>query len=309
MNKLNLVAFLLCALYSITACVQEIPAPSPGERKVSVSCVLNNSDTQRLTLTYSKAPYSGSYFNEVEHAEATLYENNQPVGVFTKDGYGEWELAFRPEPGAQYRLEVKIPGEPVLSAVTSMPDVVDISLRDLSDEGCTKVLEQYSSSNPFWLFVMMSSLYDIEYLIHPPVLADDPGLRLFAWIGTDHKDADRFNQDGSMSEEISGYSKTLMYKNYVRVAAAADIDSQHPYTFMVQNAYSDASFVVIRTASEEYDRYIKSVIEKKTFYESDDDPVRWFDESSIYSNIENGLGIFAAYNEQEFYSNIYMLEL
>ena len=77
---------------------------------------------------------------------------------------------------------------------------------------------------------------------------------------------------------------------------------------MVQNAYSDASFVVIRTASEEYDRYIKSVIEKKTFYESDDDPVRWFDESSIYSNIENGLGIFAAYNEQEFYSNIYMLE-
>jgi hypothetical protein len=63
---------------------------------------------------------------------------------------------------------------------------------------------------------------------------------------------------------------------------------------------------VMRSASAEYDRYLKSILEKLKFYEDPDDPARWFDETVIFSNIENGLGIFAAYWQQDFYyNNIY----
>ena len=59
----------------------------------------------------------------------------------------------------------------------------------------------------------------------------------------------------------------------------------------------------MRSASAEYDRYLKSILEKLKFYEDPDDPARWFDETVIFSNIENGLGIFAAYWQQAFYYN------
>jgi hypothetical protein len=58
-----------------------------------------------------------------------------------------------------------------------------------------------------------------------------------------------------------------------------------------------------RSASEEYDRYMKTSCRKMQLYHSESDPVQWFDETVVYSNINGGVGIFAAYNDVIFYSN------
>ena len=49
-----------------------------------------------------------------------------------------------------------------------------------------------------------------------------------------------------------------------------------------------------------YDQYVKTSLQKVLSVADDTDPAIWFDESSIYSNIKNGKGIFGAYNEEFF---------
>lgn len=34
-----------------------------------------------------------------------------------------------------------------------------------------------------------------------------------------------------------------------------------------------------------------------------DDPLIWFDQTNVYSNVSNGVGIFGAYNEKFFIYN------
>lgn len=58
--------------------------------------------------------------------------------------------------------------------------------------------------------------------------------------------------------------------------------------------------IFFRAFSEDYDRYLKSSISKMLVYESINDPSQWLDESEVYSNIENGLGIFGAYADRRY---------
>ena len=41
-------------------------------------------------------------------------------------------------------------------------------------------------------------------------------------------------------------------------------------------------------------------------YQSFEDPTQWLDESEIFSNIENGVGIFGAYTDVMFNCNLVM---
>lgn len=52
--------------------------------------------------------------------------------------------------------------------------------------------------------------------------------------------------------------------------------------------------MVFRAASDEYDNYLKSSLIKAQAYEAKDDPSAYFEENLVYSNINGGLGIFAA---------------
>ena len=65
---------LLAILCGLASCTKEIDIRPRAEVQVVASCVLANTDLQRLKLTYSKEMGQGHYFDEVEQATATLYE-------------------------------------------------------------------------------------------------------------------------------------------------------------------------------------------------------------------------------------------
>lgn len=298
------VAILLCV-----SCVEEISInPKDEKPKIAVSCLLTNSDIQKLTLTWSKAINSGYFFDEVTEAKASLYEDSQLIGVFDKTAYAEWTLACKPEENKTYRIEVEVSGYPKLAAQTTMPAGKKIMLKGVSDKGKNKLFQSQFIPTPYWIFAMQSSLKDPVYIVQQPSLEKAPSPQLFQQISTDHTAADRFNQENSVSDNGSGYGhKLLSYKYYVRVPPS-EADKTMESLFSVQHPQTETSFIVFRYCSVEYDRYLKSVMEKKTFYESEDDPAAWFDESVIYTNIENGLGIFGAYHQDSFYFNNTIIE-
>ena len=292
---------LLITLVALTSCTQDIDIEPRAEVKVVASCVLSNTDVQQLKLTYSREIGGGRFFEEVEQAKATLYEEDRAIGVFTKTGYGVWELHYRPVAGRAYRLEVEIPQHSTLRATTTMPSPVSGRRKALRSY-TTRLFTQRQLTAPYWMLCLRSSLTNMPPdPLHLPGLNQDTQVELFQQMGTNHKQVDHFNEERELSTWDRAYSSIALYRYYTRIVPPKDPSQGSPYEFVVQHPSAEASFVVFRAASAEYDSYLRSVVEKMLFYESEDDPAAWFDQTTIYSNIEHGLGIFAAYYQTAFY--------
>ena len=293
---------LLAMLCGLGSCTKEIDIRPRAEVQVVASCILANTDVQHLKLSYSKEMGRGHYFDEVEQATATLYEEGIAVGVFTKVGYGDWELHFRPTPERHYRLEVELPQRPTLRATTTMPSPVAVRRKRGLRSPTTRTFIQRQLSEPYWILCLRSSLKELP--ADPqrlPTLEQDPKVDLFKEIATDHRRVDQFNGIGELSKWDPDHQQAALYHYYTRVVPPRGGEKELPYEFVVQHAPVPASFVVFRAASAEYDRYLRSVIEKMQFYESEGDPSAWFDQTVVYSNIEHGLGIFGAYYQTAYY--------
>ena len=73
--------------------------------------------------------------------------------------------------------------------------------------------------------------------------------------------------------------------------------------FKLQASFGFHTCICFRTASAEYDKYIKTSMQKILMRSDETDPGIWFDETKVFSNIDNGTGIFAAYYNQYFNYN------
>jgi hypothetical protein len=133
-------------------------------------------------------------------------------------------------------------------------------------------------------------------LMHP---IPSPAATMRGTLGTDHPLIDRFNADGDMSD-INPNSQMPAYYIYLHFLSSPNRTDS--INFCIENVSGEFAFVFFRTASAEYDQYFKSSLSKAMFYKSEDDPIQWFDESVVYSNIEGGgAGIFAAYYDLQIY--------
>ncbi|MDO4771165.1 DUF4249 family protein [Porphyromonas sp.] len=299
--------FLSCLLTAVgclcASCVEDLPVePDSGSPKVVLSCVLTNASTQRLSLSWNRGINKGRVFEEVKEAKLSLYEEGRLVGMFEKFGYGEWRLDYMPQSGKVYMIEAEVPGHGRLSATTTMPAKGNIAYLMSRGDRKTRVFKSSDVTSPYWFFAMSSSLEDPVYATQNPKVEKDPAPRLYQELLTDHKSADRFTYQPLSPELFPTEPDLLQYKYYVRVPYdPAEVEKESLVFGVNHYPRTAATFVVFRYCSVEYDLYLKSVIEKKTFYEVEDDPTAWFDQSVIYSNIENGLGLFGAYHQESFY--------
>lgn len=125
-------------------------------------------------------------------------------------------------------------------------------------------------------------------MLHNPVV--EAGDELESSVGSTHPHADNFNANDRMMFEDKG--TTREHIAYIRIAPQTKAAS-----FYVE-ASLRTSLVFFRSASEEYDQYMKSSVQKMMVYNAFEDPTQWLDENEVYSNISNGLGVFAAYADR-----------
>jgi len=161
------------------------------------------------------------------------------------------------------------------------------------DKYPSKNFIQYTAGFPCWITVLTS-----DSLLLP---TSRPKIKDIARdeIGTNHPFADRFNQYGNLLEFIPS-ADTPKFNYYIRIKPDLMNDS---IPFKLQTNYGFHTFICFRTASIEYDNYLKTSLQKITMRLDDTDPIIWFDESKVFSNITNGTGIFAAYSDQFFNYN------
>ena len=108
---------LFCGLMS--SCLEDINLDT-GERILNVYCVLKQGSEQVLELSYI-APTGGTSRPVGDDVIITLFEEETPVGQFTRTSETKWSLDYKPQGGHTYRLEVKVAGEETLTAETRCP--------------------------------------------------------------------------------------------------------------------------------------------------------------------------------------------
>ncbi len=281
----------------IVSCIKTLDIRPSYNDKVVINCILTNDSIQRLSITKSVYISDSYVFKEIRDVNINLYENGIIIGKFERRGYDDWQLKFSPVTGAEYSLEAILNDGSVITASTKMPGRSQINPVSGSATGISRYFRQYSSTNPIWIYVLSTN----QNPVYKPSSEDI----LLKKIGTNHIHADLFSKIGSLSVYVNG-GDTPAFEKYIRINDY--LLEPDAYTdFCIQASYSNNGFIVIRTASSEYDKYLKSSIEKLMISESDIDPAQWFDEEPIFSNIVNGVGIFGAYYEQFYITRSYGL--
>lgn len=220
----------------------------------------------------------------MKNAQVELFENDTLAGSFSKVSFGNWELNYCPVKGSDYRLLITLDDGTVVSATTHMP--VDNVVIPVSDEHTVHSFRQSTASYPMWMFSLGHSPGVAENVYDYPT--DEFSLNNCT---TNHPLIDDFNQEGTNNDSL------FVYFYYGRCRNVDDSDS------LLLNfcCAGTAEFLFFRTVSFEYDQYLKSSVQKMKIREVEDDPLIWFDESVVYTNIENGLGIFGACSDHYFY--------
>ncbi len=309
--KIYLLYFLLVFLsYS---CVTDISFNEEEKYKnVVLNCILTEKDTQYAELTHSNTLDEGAYFDFISDAQIILYSKGKEVGRFEKDNYRKWKLDYKIAPNTKYEIKAIINENKILYAETSTPKLFSIhKIAENQYSKTIRITDPLAKGDAYWCFVLGKSIeYEdqekyIEKIWKPNIEETES---LESEIGTHSNLVDDFNQEGNMSSLINN-STARSHRAYIRLADSefdiqtADLD--------ILATYNHYSFVVVRLGSIEYDKYMKSTLVKMLAYEAENDPTRHFEENKIFSNIENGYGIFAAYREKYLYynaSNIYLYE-
>lgn len=285
MKPIRYVVLFLFVTFCVS-CIEAVDIEGQRLDKIVVNAMLSGADSvQYLTLSYNTA-LSVYTYDEVPQADVKLYCEGVYVGSYQRYAYGRWRLDYKPEENKEYRLTVEVEGYPQITAKTVVPDnnvgVFHHGIEFSKKPFCFS-FNQQGFAHPYWLFLAMNDYRGSQ----TPNL--EPVTGLIESVGTTHPFADRFNLSGVMMEN----GTTEEHIGYVRIDNQR-VDPTFPFT--VEGWLADHC-VVFRNASEEYDRYMKTSIQKAILYNEEYDIARWFDESVIYSNIENGLGIFAGYND------------
>lgn len=284
MNKHLFLGGLLLLFFG---CVKPIDIDQFSEKKVVVNCILTESPIQTLSLNYSSSLKDTNY-EEIENAKIILFENGNIIGEFNKNGFSQWKINFCPKTGSTYLLNIEIPNMPLITATTIMPKKININKEKTRDTGIRKHFVK-EEDNLFWVFAFEKNkdtiMRDIKI---------DRKYKLIQELATNYEKVDNFNN----RETFSSIFEHKPHFIYLRMTQ----NIEDKKFFLEGNLYS--SIIVFRSVSEEYDKYLKSSIQKMLVYQSFDDPTQWLDENEIYTNIKNGLGIFGAYVDHHFNYNV-----
>ena len=328
--------FCMIFLSGLCACVRELDVPFPvSEPQIVLNGILQPDSVIRISLSKTLAVADTHDFTLVTDAVVRMYEDEQLLGSLPYQD-SAYTLNYHPKVGHQYRVEAEVPGYPTVRAsdIVPMPPNVEICYREDTARRYTyssailniSIDDPAEEANFYWVDEVSTSperprcsIKDDsivwnngapQLLPQDTIVCDDGGPPTFKKMRTYYYKSfspvpDRFN---AFVDNTSG--GVTEFEMYVRVEDASlngemisfDLKgSGYDYLKRYQHI-SDQLSVKLRVmnASQSYDRYLKSsVIYALNYlnYSDEEVGVKPFAEvTQTYSNIENGTGIFAAYN-------------
>ncbi len=308
---------LLALMVVLFSCNVDYKMKHDGvESRAVVNALLSPQEDFTVKLFWSGV-YSGdsTRFRPVANARIRLTEDGDKVLDLAASPDGTTPTAFRPTAGRRYRLEVDIPGYGRLSASTEVPEIPSVDIRS------PKKNERYShfelsrietdpNTTGLWITGTSKNVW-----LHPIALGRQ------ATPTDTERDIIFGGDDDPEPEEIDSYHTASLFVDQVN--AAGDVsDAQNkgalvsfsdflhitqenfilvlPLRFSVygfHSQYSEYRYTLTATAaSKAYDLYKRSLYKQQNNSGGMATGNPFIEQVTVYSNIDNGLGIFAGYN-------------
>ncbi len=265
----------------VASCEQDVTLKYDHESKLCLNCILNPDSIITASLTLSNPMDNSENFEKVNNAIIKLFENDTFKGelIFINDG--KYLLKQKPVSGKTYKIVAEVSGHTQISANTTVPE---------------KPIIKYTKDTTSFIEKLKVPIFDLNVQ-----LFDQPGKNYF-WLylifqGNDRKDGgicneinapyvDKFNRYID-SDSKYGFRHFLQIRMTDEGYDGQILEFTIPDNFVYTN-YKAQNFL---SADEHYDKYIKTTLIKRM---SEKDDLPFYEPVQIYSNIENGYGIFGS---------------
>ena len=275
--------FILFIFPVFISCEKDLKTDVEVNPKLCFNCILNPDSVIKVSLSLSRSISATSEIQRIDGATIELKEDGKLLGHLIDKGDGKYSMANKPLIGSIYEISIIMEGYQPLFAKTRIPNkpvvsYVKSALRLQTGRGTG-----------------INYIYDVSYTIH-----DCLGTNRY-WNYTKSKFNDKWHFYGGyggidspffddFNKEIDAtYENGFFYQYYLRIndfgfeGTSVDIKYTYYSEHIIESFFLDAE--------EHYDKYLKSSIKQKL---NDEGSLLFNEPVQIYSNIENGLGIFGS---------------
>ena len=301
---------ILLTVGSLFACETVIDLDIPPEpTRLVVNSVINPDSLITMRLSKSKSVLDqADFFTVVRDARVTLYEDGREVARLNDQGEGRYLADFRPSIGRQYTVEAAAEGLPPVEAHSSIqtPIVIeDVTVNKVKIENGSTCINgdcQPSYSDEYQLGLRLSdppnqvNYYEIvAYAVVQDSFPNYDDLGNFIgydstqWENQVYLQTDDPVVDNPYSDLEGGgfYGESLLFSD--------ELFSGQSYTvaFTTDTYFGEVKelTVQLRTLSEDQYQYLRT---RHLQEYNASNPLS--EVVPVYTNIENGFGIFAGYS-------------
>jgi hypothetical protein len=277
------------------------------QNRLVVNSLLNPHQPTSVYFYKTERVDTGYRFSTVRDVKVVLQEDGKALfdGICSDTVL---HLDYHPKAGAYYTIEVSYPGLETVSAETFVPNSITCK---------AKMIMEYRSDWDKWLADLsefklptgsQASLWITVYTCH-----ENGFVSQYHDIYANNLLIDNVNKQTGMPV-MNPVVGSIYYDAFLRIKNGnlPNLDKlvftpAHAYHYgsIIPNSPEKQINVKLIAAGREYDRYCHTLYEQKSmiFYEDDISAIV-FQPIQVYSNIKNGLGIFAGINETNYYFDL-----
>lgn len=284
---------ILAALFASACCSCEVDYDlygKNGKPQVVVNALITPQEPFSVQLNWSGTYTGGNKFAPISGADVQLYENGKQVAQVQSDAQGVAATSFVATAGRSYRLDVSVPDYGKLTGETTVPEIPSIKLTFKQQRGWYRhfdlaMLTMPSDAKALWIRGTHTQ--------HNSYMGTNRVTDIFGYY-TSSTFVDQVN-GANDTYHADEKGSTVVFEQFLRIPAE-NSKLIIPLRFSAYGAPEDRHTFRLITASNTYDRYMRSRYKQSLNSEWGAEGNPFVEQITVYSNISNGLGIFAGYN-------------
>jgi hypothetical protein len=289
--------YILAITLLFTSCISDFEPDkdfNTGSERIPVLISFLNPDSLiKIDLYWSKALEDSTAYSRITNVRISLHESEKLIcdTVWQKDS--SLILNQVPTEGLTYKIRAEIPGKEPLSAQTTIPEKILARLSVKPDQGSYLNLDhdlEFTGDNTgkfsIWIVVLAydtnNKVIQAPFIYSDILFADD----INKYANPDNPFMIKYNYE---FESFIRFTRGVLHKG--------DHIYYIPFIAMNKPAVDHITSCII-SASPEYDLYSRSAY-KQISYDVEVKTPLLYQPVRIFTNIKNGQGVFAGYNNNE----------
>ncbi len=286
--KLKFIVYISLTFYFIflISCEREYDiGENYNHQRIVVDCIFNTDSVPVLQLSKALSPYFGSSYSDLDSVKIMIFGTSDTIDDFEYTGNGLYKANKKLKPKSLYHLSINI-NDTVVTSQSYLPESIIVNSaihQEVKLDNSKKLLKsQFNISTVGEKYLILTHVVQKKSLTNNN---DTIEFENDVWIEGENNFFDKVFPEES--------AKKILFKKLDSNNVTFTIYSTDGYV-KDDNVIEGKSFFNFYSCSEEYYDFVKSKILYKL--NNIDNKSSIVNTNGIYSNISNGLGVFAGYN-------------